>query len=306
MTKPLVIFHSLGPTGHCDDGFAAALAVRLALGASNVDFAPAEYGKEPPDVRGRNVIMVDISYKRPVLEGMLKSCRSLLILDHHKTAAEELAFMRPGPSDWITWQAWQEGGGGAAVFDMDRAGAGLAWDFFHPGRPRPGFIDYIECRDLGGGLDPGRPTLPGLDQFVRALRSYPQDFDAWENLLTSPVGDKRLISEGLSIERYFRTLVEQAKRAAYVAVFDDYGTELGPCRITNCPKFAASEVAGELAEGVSFGAVYFEAAPGRWEYSLRSRGENATDVSAIAKRFGGGGHHKAAGFTMPCIIHKPI
>ena len=47
---------------------------------------------------------------------------------------------------------------------------------------------------------------------------------------------------------------------------------------------------------VSDVALFMRETPsGRWRCSLRSRG--ATDVSAIAGRFGGGGHRMAAGFT---------
>lgn len=66
--------------------------------------------------------------------------------------------------------------------------------------------------------------------------------------------------------------------------------------------FAASEVAGELAEKTDFGACYFEVAQGRWQYSLRSRGK--FDVSEVAKIFGGGGHKGAAGFTVDAPVHR--
>ena len=48
MTKPLCIYH-----GACDDGFAAAWAVRKALG-DNVEFYPGVYQKEPPPHAGRS------------------------------------------------------------------------------------------------------------------------------------------------------------------------------------------------------------------------------------------------------------
>ena len=60
--NPLCIYH-----GGCDDGFAAAWCVRAALG-DEVEFYPGVYAKEPPDATGRDVLMVDFSYKRPVLE----------------------------------------------------------------------------------------------------------------------------------------------------------------------------------------------------------------------------------------------
>lgn len=270
--KTLCIFH-----GACDDGFAAAWAVRNALGADSVEFYPGVYQKEPPDVTGRDVVMVDFSYKRPVLEAMIAVAKNFCVLDHHKTAQEDLAGLdgcRPGVE---------------ILFDMERSGAGLAWDYFSEGKPRPEFINYIEDRDLW------RKKLPGGDEFTIALRSYPQDFAVWDTLVRNSVD--MLIAEGESIQRYYRLRVEELKRSSYLAKFA--GHEI---MIANAPYFAASEVAGELAEGRPFGASYFEVRSGQYQYSLRSR-EDGIDVSEIAKQFGGGGHRGAAGFTVPAPVH---
>lgn len=283
--KFLCIYH-----GHCDDGFGAAWAVRDALG-DKVEIVAGQYGRDPPDVAGRDVILVDFSYKRPVLEAMAKSARSILVLDHHKTAQEDLAIF-PRVLDRIDWQGQAEAGIGAMVlFDMDRSGAGIAWDFFHPGIGRPAFINYLEDRDLW------RKTLPGSDEFTIALRSYPQEFDLWDRLVTAGPGP--LIEEGKSIQRYYRLRVEEFKRGAYLSELAGV-----PCMAANAPYFAASEVAGELAamDGAQFGLCYFEGSNGEYLYSLRSRGD--FDVSAIAKRFGGGGHKSAAGFKAEAPAHR--
>ena len=49
-------------------------------------------------------------------------------------------------------------------------------------------------------------------------------------------------------------------------------------------------------DGVQFGALLKELAPHRTKASLRSAG--AVDVATLARRFGGGGHHNAAG----CVL----
>ena len=76
----ICIYHS-----PCMDGFTAAWVARKALG-NDVEFFAATYGEPPPDVTGKDVIMVDFSYKRPVLMEMAKKAHSFLILDHHKSA----------------------------------------------------------------------------------------------------------------------------------------------------------------------------------------------------------------------------
>src|SRR5688500_6169509 len=92
--RPLCIAHG----SSCIDGLAAAWVVHRALG-DDVEFVYASYGQDPPDVAGRDVVIVDFSYKRPVLEAMAARARSVLVLDHHKSAAEDLAGL-PEPWSW--------------------------------------------------------------------------------------------------------------------------------------------------------------------------------------------------------------
>lgn len=277
--KLLVIYH-----GGCDDGFAAAWVARSAVGADHAECLAAHYQQAPPDVTGRDVVLVDFSYKRPVLLDMAARARSIIVLDHHHTAAQDL-FGFPEP---VPFSKWPAATGIAARFDMSRSGAGMAWDYFYPGMRRP---DFIEDRDLW------RKKLAGIEEFTSAVRSYPQDFDVWDDLVGN--GAEALISEGAAIQRYYRLIVEKMKAVAYDAKLCGY-----PIRITNAPSFAASEVAGELAAQATFGATFYELADGRWSYSLRSRGD--FDVSEIAKKFGGGGHKGAAGFTVGVQVHERL
>lgn len=282
-TKPLCIYH-----GNCDDGFAAAWAVRKALG-DGVEFYAGAYQQAPPDVTGRDVIMVDFSYKRPVLEQMQKSAKSILILDHHKTAAEDLADIARHPLESAVCIGIDCATD--VVFDMERSGAGIAWDHFHPGKPRPAFINYVEDRDLW------RKSLPDGDAFTFALRSYPQDFLIWDKLAEDVDG---LIRQGAAIHRFYRCQVEDQKKNSQPAKINGV-----PCRVVNTPYTFASEVAGEIIEApAEFGACYFQFASGEWGYSLRSRGD--FDVSAIAKTFGGGGHKNAAGFKAAAPVHERL
>jgi len=79
--KKLCIYH-----GNCADGFASAVIVRVALGLENVDFYAGVHQNPPPDVTGREVLIVDFSYKRDVLLEMADSAICIQILDHHASA----------------------------------------------------------------------------------------------------------------------------------------------------------------------------------------------------------------------------
>lgn len=294
MEKLLCIYH-----GNCADGFTAAWAVRKALGEANVDFHAASYGDPVrPDVTNRNVLLVDFSYKRTELEAMACGARAIVVLDHHKTAAEDLAgFEQPAP--WsanlfaeIENAAAMSGGLPIrALFDMERSGAAIAWDFFHGmDRPRPMLVEFVQDRDLW------RFNLGGTRQVQACIFSHGYDFETWDWLshrIEIPASLQELIAEGRAIERKHHKDIEEllpvTTRSMRIGGFD--------VPVANLPYIFSSDAASKLAENAPFGACYYDGPNGRI-FSLRSRGEGAIDVAAIAATYGGGGHKNASGFQM--------
>lgn len=277
MKNILCIYH-----GNCQDGFGAAWAVRKALGAENVEFYPGVYQDDPPDVKGRDVLIVDFSYKRPVLERMAADARAVCVLDHHRSAMDDLAGL-PSPFDWGTSDEW---GPLCAMFDMERSGAGLTWDYFH-GTDRPPLIEHIEDRDLW------RFALPKTREIAAALFSYPYDFDLWDSLM----GEERVATlaiEGEAIERKHHqditNLLPVVERVMTIG-----GIKMP---VANLPLTLTSDAGHRMAaNGPGVAACYWDTAEGRI-FSLRST-DIGPDVQAIAVKYGGGGHAKAAGFRMP-------
>src|SRR5438094_7419144 len=84
MTPDLVLYHA-----NCPDGFAAAWAIWKKY--PSAVFVPVDHGQPlPVDPSGRNLLIVDFSYSKPVLEGIAKSTASIQVLDHHITAQQAL------------------------------------------------------------------------------------------------------------------------------------------------------------------------------------------------------------------------
>lgn len=289
--KTICIYH-----GNCADGFGAAWVVRQALG-NEVIFHPGVYGNEPPDVTGADVLIVDFSYKRPVLERMAANARSLLVIDHHKTAKEDLAgFMAPEHGGYEVARKWvhemrDEVPPIRVLFDMDHSGAMLTWRYFFPDRAPPSLLKHIEDRDLW------RFDLDGTREIQACVFSHSYDFAVWDCLVeraSTIDGRASLIREGAAIERkHHKDVAELIAVSARPMVIG--GVEV---LAANLPYIFASDAAGALAAGRPFGATYFDTPEGRL-FSLRSRGDDGADVSAIAKLYGGGGHKNASGFRMP-------
>lgn len=272
MTVPLVIYHD-----RCADGFSAAWAVRLAKPL--YEFYPATHGTPPPldKVRGRDVYLVDFCYKRPDMERLLEVADRVTVLDHHKSAVEDnhdLMFRGHNGKQLH------------GIFDMDRSGAGITWDWFHPGVPRPDLLDRVEDRDIW------RFRYPNTKDVQAALFSYEYTFENWDRLmLETPI--EELEAEGKAIMRKhmkdIHELIDAAVQRRTIAGFE--------VPVLNAPYFFSSEAGHIICEGESFAACYYDAPDGR-RFSLRST-DAGQDVSVIAKRFGGGGHRNAAGFTVP-------
>ena len=281
MNKRLCIYH-----GNCADGFGAAWVVRNALGDENVEFHAGVYGKTPPDVTARDVIMVDFSYKRPVLLEMAAKANSILILDHHKTAQEDLVDL---PAN-VT-----------AVFDMKRSGAMIAWDYYNPDKMPLPLIRHIQDRDLWTF------KLPGTREIQSAVFAYPYEFDEWTKLMEGSTD--QLYRDGLAIERKHHKdvaeLVKMLKRRITIVWNDE-----NDCAkdyvvwAASLPYTFTSDAGHLMCDGDEpFATCYWDTADARI-FSLRSRfgSDNpgkSIDVSAIAKQYGGGGHAAAAGFQVP-------
>lgn len=268
MGQIICIYH-----GNCCDGMGAAWVVNQALSdKANIEFIPASYQEEPPEVAGKDVIIVDFSYKRPVMEQMAKNAASITVIDHHKTARAELEPLLE--SDLIN-----------GIFDMQKSGAMLTWDWFFPHEEPPVLINHIQDRDLW------KFELEGTREIQSALYSYPMEMSVWDNIMKKDT--EELYREGVAIDRAHlknvNGLVEFFTQRQAIAGYD--------VPVLNCPYMFASDAGNILAKGEAFSATYIDTQDNR-KYSLRSSADGGIDVSEIAAKFGGGGHKNAAGFKI--------
>lgn len=287
--KPLCIYH-----GNCADGFTSAWAVWRKHG-EEFDYFAGIYGEEPPDVLGRDVYLVDFSYKRDVLQDMATRARSIIVLDHHKTAQADLApFTDIGLSSCLEEEVVHlkfEGKPAiAARFDMDKSGAMLAWEHFHPGKAAPELVRYVQDRDLW------RFALPGSREVSAYIFAHEYTFENWDYLrsVIEPHEERQnVIYAGAAIEKKHHKdvaeLVAKSKRRM------DIGGVSVP--VANLPYTMSSDAGHLMAQGEPFAACYFDTATHRI-FSLRSA-DDGMDVSEIAAAQGGGGHARAAGFQLP-------
>lgn len=287
----LIIHHK-----SCPDGFCAAFVAKKKYPEAEV--LGMDHGAAVPfeQVTGKDVLVVDFSWRtREQNIELSRLAESFRILDHHKTAQAVL--------DGLDF----------ATFDMARSGAGLAWDylfgkdsegFIHnfgtsqspltarSWLERPWYVDYVEDRDLW--RNDGKGTLPNSNEINAFIMTLPHTIEAWSNLdLMSP---EEAFGNGTGaraqVDHYVREAVKQARRGHLSFQGKSYKVS-----VVNALYLNISEVGHELVKmGADIGMGFFERNDNIMQFSLRSQGD--TDVSAIAKVLGGGGHRNAAGFQL--------
>lgn len=293
--KKIVLYHA-----NCADGFTAAWAVHeLGTWGDTTTFIPVKYNEPPPAILpGDDVIIVDFSYPPDVIEAMSAEARTVLILDHHASAEKQLDHLPAPPENYETFLNETAGKpeNVRALFDMNRSGAGIAWDFFAQSiqpsldNERPMFLNYVEDRDLW------RFKLPHSKEFNEYIFSFSYTFDNWSRLDTVIFGDA--VREGAAILRKKMKDIDELIAAGGVR-----RVTIGNINVPvlNVPYTMGSDAAAVLLERFPedvFAAYTWQDAEYR-HWGLRSRkgdDRDGSDVSRIASRFGGGGHTTAAAF----------
>lgn len=297
MTNPakyLVIYH-----GNCWDGAAAAycmmchLQKAMPVNWEDIIVQPWVYGDKrdvveyvqglgPGDLR---IYIVDFSFNRTTLTSLCDctNVASVSVIDHHKTAQADLENWKGAPVNFY------------CIFDMARSGARLCFNLCcaQLGPAVEQLVNYIQDRDLWEWKLAGTTAVMA---WMDTMDRTPANFAVAVKHNGPRDGLEVIKTKGLAILEYqHRVITEHVSRAALV-IRDGYTfatvnattlpSEIGQALLE---KFPAADVAHMYNDRYDLSKRI---------HSLRSRKatEGGVDVSAIAKKHGGGGHYSAAGY----------
>lgn len=284
----VVVYHS-----NCSDGFGAAWAFsQLApYSANNTTYVEGQYGKDHeipvPYAAKADLWILDFSYSFPELRTLCEEYNQVIVIDHHKTFIDSIpSWVHPDvPSNLHV------------VYDLERSGAGLTWDYlaqlFTPSAfKRPKLINYIEDRDIWKHELPETKAINAVIAVTpKTLKEYNElSLDLYQKFFeVTRCGELLLI-------QYHRIVNDIVKASRSLEIYGTAG-ESYRGRFSNCTGHFASDVGNKLAElSGTFGGTWCEGHDGTVKFSLRSIGDY--NVEAIAKQYGGGGHKNAAGFSL--------
>ena len=304
-----ILYHA-----NCMDGFAAyaiaECAVEDSCDINDSQVIPicyaVKYNKPMPPIKDDSTVYIlDFSYPRAELLALAKRSRHLVVLDHHKSAMEAL--------EGLQEELNAIGCRANIIFDMNKSGAGLTWEYFEGSITMPPVVQLIQQRDLWQKERREEPFSNWAD--VEAISAYLFSFaftgrqaeELKDTILTSTPSDmEQMLLAGKIMQRRLENDIDSFLqnghfRLVYFPVLEGDGKIMPDfvqeVPIVNVPYMYASAIGDRFSKAYPFVAIYWETEEG-CEFSLRSNKENpkAEDVSRIAALYGGGGHKHAAGF----------
>lgn len=258
------------------DGVFSAALVNIFLNTKDVMFYAMDYHSEVPSIpvdENDTVWIVDFSF--PILNMVYYDNTGCKVkwFDHHATAM---------PVNEYEFKNVEK------YFDLNRSGVGIVYDELFRTK-RPIAINYIEDRDLWKfKFKDTNDFIEGLNVYydMHPSKEYMKDIIYDENISNDIISKGKLLFQAKKF-RVEKSL-EQGKLGTFMghpAFFvnatsdvSDIGNEA--CKMSTVPIVAV---------------VYRYIEPDLIKVSLRSI---FIDVSELAKKYGGGGHRLAAGFTI--------
>jgi len=273
MTKS-ICFHHNDPDGHASGAIVKyALGDSVTLIESNYDATPIPWDQVEA---AEQVIVTDFSF--PVEEmKRLAEGREMVWIDHHKSAMLEFEGIA---DDW------------SGIRDLSEAACVLTWKYFFPNRPVPRAVVLIGDRDIWRWAEedtgPFNESLYNRDHDANKAEFWKPLFEDDQAVLT------RMIEEGTWLRAInLRSVDHMMAARSFEIRFEGYRTlavnTRGNGDIGNYGRDRDYEIVYTYVDEMRAGGLT----------TVVTLFSDKVDVSVIAKRYGGGGHAGAAGFSFP-------
>jgi uncharacterized protein len=258
------------------DGRASAAVVRHAIG-EDIVLHEMSYGEPTPWNKVESadqVVIVDFSL--PIQEiKRIANERMLIWIDHHKSVLEDIG------DEAINW---------AGLLDMSEAACVLTWKYFFPNEPVPKALVLIGDRDIWRQEEPDSgPFNEGLQQ----EQMQPNNDQLWKPLLNNDQSAvEALIYKGRPLlDSRLQAMRRFVSRYAFPVIFEGWRTlavnRRGNGDLGQYIRDLGYDIAYCYQEGYQEGKIV----------TFVTLFSDRVDVSEIARKYGGGGHAGAAGFS---------
>ena len=271
--KVIGIYHK-----NCSDGTTAAAvllkkfsdAKLFPLGLSFTEEDLSFIYKET--VARADIYLLDIALVAEKLVEILDENNNIVILDHHIGAKEKMQQLADRHKN-ITY-----------IFDNNKSGVSLAWNYFFPDKEPPEIIKYIEDSDLWK-FKYGNDTKYAanyLSMYANSPETLSRFFD--ENI-------KEIKENGKIITEYTDIQIDRLLRDTG-SITLRIGEFIAPAY--NIISYE-SPIGNKISEARGVAAVMFFIKGNSVKFSIRSKEGQNPSALELAKLLGGGGHQNSAG-----------
>jgi nanoRNase/pAp phosphatase (c-di-AMP/oligoRNAs hydrolase) len=275
-------YHSADLDGHCSGAI-------VAIAHPDAELVGIDHGDPFPweaIEKGETVYMVDFSLSPPEAMLALDALANLVWIDHHRSAignhgCEHIKGVRR----------------------IGTAACELCWEYFAKGlfstAPMPIAVRFLGRYDVNE-IEENENILP-FQYGMRNRKTRPEEaINFWRRLLYADISEPefilQIIAEGKTVLRYIAEYeARYARMSAYDAVLDGL-------RFVCVNKLLAnSRLFREVYDPERHdGMLAYGWAGDKWKCALYTD-KTGLDLSAVAKRHGGGGHAQAAGFVCEAL-----
>ncbi|MEK7121055.1 MAG: DHHA1 domain-containing protein [Patescibacteria group bacterium] len=274
ITKDIVVFYH----GGCSDGFGSAYSAWKKF-KDTADYLPIDYKENLPEIKDKKIFFLDITLQKEILKTLMAK-NEVIGIDHHISTKDDIEVLEQ------------------KIFSTEKSGAYLSWEYFNPESKVPEFIKHISDYDLW------EFKMNGTKEINLFLKIIPMDFESWDKIADDMEDtDKKssIVNTGKTIATYRDNLAEKIiERGIKEVSFENYKAYC--VNAPNLPELA--DIIGNALARKSppFAIIWAE---NREYVGVSLRGDGSVDVSKLAEKYGGGGHHDAAGFRVSNINNLP-
>jgi oligoribonuclease NrnB/cAMP/cGMP phosphodiesterase (DHH superfamily) len=296
----IICYHS-----PCQDGTASAwVASKFAKeNKLEYEYIPMSHSSKSnsfiQDVTGKNILFVDYAPTDELMKYMKDKVKGFYILDHHITNKQRLEGIEN------------------CVFDMNKSGVGLTWEYFYKGQEIPMFLGMIQDRDIWTfKLENTKSFCDGFYTYTSLTKSREELFQLYDNVYSNPLMEKEITELGCILNK--KKMNKIKKLSLYISN-KTYSFRNHKVCLFNCDNELTSDLGNYMVVNYDYDFTVcwsYDHIKEEYHLSLRSKGD--MDVSAICKEYGGGGHKNAAGcsstlhpsqlFSQPVqqIVNQPV
>lgn len=257
MKNIYILYHK-----NCTDGFGAAYAAWKKF-KNKAKYFEVNYEEPIPEIeKNSTVYVLDFCLTEEITE-KIKQHSKVITLDHHVASENKI-------------KASNE-----FIYDLNRSGAKLSWDYFHQGKENK-LINHISDKDLGKFL------LEHTKEIITGLESYVRNFEVWDKLNIN-----QLYTEGSNILRNKNNEIRILLDKVY---FHKIGKHKVPVINTSVYMGETAEKLLEIFPDAKFSGTYYIFEKNNKMYKKWSLRSKKLDVHSVAKEYGGGGHTYSAAF----------